>query len=75
MEDTTDSWLDLNARLKDANEKSCEELLQIEKTYKKRPHFLLRIYGRFNKLRSERERRELLGAEHVATTKPRKKKK
>lgn len=74
MEDMTDSWLHLNAKLKDANESSCLELLQLEKTYKKRPHFLLRIYGRFNKLRSERERRELLGEEHTPATKSRKKK-
>ena len=55
------SWLALNAFLKSATEPQCWELLKEERTGKKRLNYLIRIYGKANRLRSERERRELLG--------------
>lgn len=59
MDEELGSWAAVNKALQTANEKRCKELLDHEKTNGKRPHFLLRIYGRYNKLRAERERREL----------------
>lgn len=50
----------LNAVLKDANEEECATLLRHEKEHGKRHEFLIRIYGRFNKLRATRERLELI---------------
>lgn len=50
----------LNAVLKCATEEECEILLTEEKQNERRHEFLVRIYGRMNKLRSTRERLELI---------------
>lgn len=55
------SWVAMNEALKTLEEKECWKLLQKEKDGRKRAQFMLRIHGRANKLRAERERRELLG--------------
>lgn len=55
------SWVAMNEALKTLSEKDCWKLLESEKKGSKRAQFLLRIHGRANKLRAERERRELLG--------------
>lgn len=55
------SWVAMNEALKTLSEKDCWKLLETEKKGGKRAQFLLRIHGRANKLRAERERRELLG--------------
>ena len=56
------SWTELNDKLREATEKDCADMLTKEKKTKSpRLQFLLRIYGRFNKLRTRRERRELIG--------------
>lgn len=55
------SWVSMNEALKTLSEKECWSLLEQEKTGQKRAQFMLRIHGRANKLRAERERRELLG--------------
>ncbi len=57
----SDSWRDLNKKLKTATEEQCAEMLKKEKKGPKRLQHLLRIYGRFNKLRTNRERIELFG--------------
>jgi hypothetical protein len=50
----------LNAVLKCATEEECEILLLEEKQNERRHEFLVRIYGRLNKLRATRERLELI---------------
>lgn len=55
------NWVAMNAALKELSEEKCWKLLQEEKNGQKRAQFMLRIHGRANKLRAERERRELLG--------------
>jgi hypothetical protein len=55
-----DSWDSLNKALKKIKEDPAWALLKEEKAGRKRPQFLLRIYGRANLLRSQRERKELL---------------
>lgn len=54
------TWLQLQDRLVRAKESDCLTLLKAEKAGKKRVQYLLRIYGRFNVLRTKRERTELL---------------
>lgn len=55
------SWVNMNEALKTLTEDKCWKLLEEEKAGQKRAQFMLRIHGRANKLRAERERRELLG--------------
>lgn len=59
--DALRNWSTLNDVLKTLDEDQCWKLLDEEKAGKRRAGCLLRIYGRANQLRGERERRELLG--------------
>lgn len=54
------TWPNLQASLSEASEEDCRKMLVMEREGKQRLQFLLRIYGRFNRLRAERERRELV---------------
>lgn len=54
------TWTGLNDYLRSASETQCAELLEKEDKGKRRVQFLLRIYGRYNRIRSDRERRALL---------------
>lgn len=55
------SWLYLNHVLSNIkDEKECTRLLDEELKGKKRINFVLRIHSRFNKLRAERERKQLM---------------
>lgn len=54
------TWVDLNEALRNVNETECWTLLKAEQAGKRRVQFLLRIYGRANRLRTERERNALL---------------
>lgn len=54
------SWVAMNEALKTLDEKACWELLKKEQANQQRAQFMLRIHGRANKLRAERERRELI---------------
>lgn len=54
------SWLDLNAALMEADEQLCQKLLSEEIGGRNRQAFKRRIHSRINKLRAERERKELL---------------
>ena len=58
--DLLQNWAVLNTHLTKLSEKECAELLKREKKGKKRFNFLLRIYGRYNRLRTVRERAELM---------------
>lgn len=53
------SWNDLNACLTSADEKVCKELLLIETQGRNRNAFKKRIHSRLNKVRAERERKEI----------------
>lgn len=53
------TWRDINAELSEANEQRCKELLDEERSGENRQLFVIRIYGRYAKLRAQRERREL----------------
>ncbi len=54
------NWTELNRALLTASEEGCAALLATELAGPRRVAFLLRIHGRFNKLRARREREELL---------------
>ena len=54
------SWQNLNSLLRTISESDCHKLLEIEGKENKRDSFLLRIHARYNILRAQRERRELL---------------
>jgi len=60
LESNLSSWPALNAKLRVATEKECYRLMIAEARHKRRLQFLLRIYGRYNKLRGLRERQGLL---------------
>lgn len=60
-EDSLKTWNSLNTALQsdDVDEDECLRLLKIERAGQRRLQFMLRLYGRYNKLRTERERREI----------------
>ena len=53
------SWLKLNSFIITADEKACLKLLEEEKQGRQRKQFILRIHSRLNRVRANRERREL----------------
>lgn len=53
------SWDGLNDALREADEATCEVLLEEELSGRKRCQFVLRIYSRLNRVRAGRERAEL----------------
>lgn len=55
-----EKWKTLNEGLADLTEDQVWQLLNLERTGQKRLQFLLRLYGRFNILRTDRERKELM---------------
>lgn len=67
------SWRTMRQALETATEAQCLEMLDAERKGENRATFLMRIYGRYSMLRTERERRELLGMA-PATPSPTKKK-
>jgi hypothetical protein len=54
------SWVQLHNTLSTLSEEELLKLLLWERTNKKRMHMLLRIKGRYNTVRENRERQELL---------------
>ena len=54
------SWNELNDYLRDASEDECKDLIKVEMAGKNRPTFLRRIHSRLNRVRAERERKELV---------------
>jgi len=57
------AWSELNKALKEADERTCMQLLKVEVKYKRRRQFMLRIHSRLNKARADRERYELTRAQ------------
>lgn len=53
------TWIGLNDELRDADEARCQELLDEELTGRRRKQFIKRIHSRLNKVRADRERKEL----------------
>jgi hypothetical protein len=53
------TWLALNDALRAADEKDCQRLLKEEKAGRGRKQFLKRIHSRLNKVRADRERKQL----------------
>lgn len=58
--DILQDWVTLNDNIMDKTEEECFKLLTRAKKEKKGVSFLLRIYGRYNVLRTLRERSELV---------------
>lgn len=54
------TWKSLNEFLSAATEDQANALLQRERAGSRRLQFMIRCYGRYNKLRQERERKELI---------------
>lgn len=57
------TWEELHPRLKDANEKQAKLMLEAEllRGNQARVIWVMRIYGRYSKLRRAREVKELVG--------------
>lgn len=60
-EQALEDWIALNEVLKTCTEDEAVELMDTEKAGKNRLQFIKRIHSRFNKLRYQRERKELEG--------------
>jgi len=58
--DALESWATLNEFLRGAPEDIAQALLNLERGGKRRVQYLLRIHARYNKMRAQRERAELL---------------
>ena len=54
------NWRSMTFDLPKLNEEELAALLAYERDNKRRINFLLKIYGRYNKVREARERNELL---------------
>lgn len=59
LKEALTNWVTLNRFVKDATEEECEQLLEMEFNGRARKLFVNRIHSRLNKVRAERERREL----------------
>lgn len=56
------TWRSANAFLQSASEQDCLALLQYEQQNEDRYPMLIRVYHRFAKMRTQRERAEILSA-------------
>lgn len=56
------SWASLHAEIHTFTEEQLSKMLTYEKNNKNRTQILLRLHAKFNKLRADRERRELFGS-------------
>lgn len=54
------TWATLNRYVQGLDEQTLQALLKKEQKGEARTQFLIRIYGRYNKLRTIRERKEIL---------------
>jgi hypothetical protein len=55
-----DSWMELNAAVKDMAEDELSALITAERKGQCRPNILLRLHGKMNKLRGLREKSEIM---------------
>lgn len=62
LEDILNNWTALNKQLMALNENSVHQLLETERANRGRIRVMLRIYNRYSKLRSQREKLELARA-------------
>lgn len=53
------TWVELNDVVRNADEDTCQKLLDLELRGKARKRFVLRIHSRINRLRADRERKAL----------------
>lgn len=53
------NWNQMNPLIIGLAEKDLVKLMELERAGEHRPYILLRIHQRYNKLRAERERKEL----------------
>jgi hypothetical protein len=56
------TWAELNAALKDCTEKEALKLMETERAGGNRARVLIRLHSRMNKLRADRERKEIMGS-------------
>lgn len=59
MKNPLDTWDGLNDTIRDAGELACILLLKEELKGKRRSQYVLRIHSRLNRMRADRERKEL----------------
>jgi hypothetical protein len=55
-----DNWVQLNLQVKNMSEEECKALIDHEREGRCRPNVILRLHGRFNKLRGLREKLEFM---------------
>ena len=54
-----DGWTKLNAAIMQMSESEIQDLMDMESVGRNRPDFMRRMYGRFKKLREQRELEEM----------------
>jgi hypothetical protein len=59
VDQALETWIGLNEVLKTCTEDEAKELMTAEQGGKARPQFVKRIHSRLNRLRYQRERKEL----------------
>lgn len=64
------TWAEVLEVLRNGTEEECWELLEKEKSTHRRIPFMMRIFGRANDMRAERERSELLSIAGAKTAAP-----
>lgn len=62
----TYSWLELNEAAREMDEKQALTALEAEKRGYKRKQYMLRLFGRYNLLRTQRERGALIELAYAA---------
>lgn len=55
-----DNWMELSAEVKTMKEDEAFCLLEAERASRCRPNVILRLHGRYNRMRGERERMEMM---------------
>lgn len=53
------TWIALNEKMRGADETLCQQLLEEERIGRNRSQFIKRIHSRLNRVRANRERKEL----------------
>lgn len=66
LEDIVTNWNKMNESLNQLTEAQCLALIRLEQDGKRRVHMLNRIHARYTKLRSERERIEIMQGKNIA---------
>lgn len=58
--DLLDNWMELNKEMRDMGEDEAMALVNAERAGRCRPAVILRLHGRYNKLRALREKSEFM---------------